>query len=432
LLVAAVAASCSVATDSGPVTDGSTGTAPTAESSPRGTGAPTSTTTTRVDPPTPAPINYSRPGPYEVGLTTISLGDRSVRVFYPADPAALPMAEPVTAYHPGDAYPPEVGALLATTVPELVADLPLAAYRDVPINDEGPFPIVLQSHGAGGSNLYSSQHLRQQASWGFVVAAPDHLSRNEVASVTNQWGGTPTDVDDLDNTLAALVAANASTDSVLGGGLDTQRVGAEGHSAGAAATYVFAVQEPRVKVWIGQAPVPPIVTSGTLAPFDRPAMVVAGDLDSLVTLPFAQSLYDGLSMPKRMIVVKGAGHATFLDRCQAIFARGGLAQYAEVYPELASLLQGAGDGCSPGNVDPAEAALLINHVMIAQYRIAFGDDRTDVSLDPAYLARTFPVAFGSEQASPPQETVAPVPRPGQVGPPSSSTSTTVAPTTVAP
>ena len=122
-----------------------------------------------------------------------------------------------------------------------------------------------------------------------------------------------------------------------------------------------------------------------------------------------QSQYDGLSIPKRMVLVKGAGHATFLDRCQAIFAAGGLGQRAGASPELDALLQGSGDGCEPGNTDPAVAAALVNHVMIAQYRVAFGEDRTDVSLDPAYLARTFPLAFGSEQVAPPQETLAPAP-----------------------
>lgn len=416
-MVLVVAVGCSVSTESAPTPGtGTAGSGATPPSAPRGTGAPTSTTTTRVDPPAPAPVNYSRPGPYEVGLTTISLGDRSVQVFYPASADGLTSTEHITSYRPGDAYPPEVAAILAASVPPLVAELPLDAYRDAPINEEGPFPIVLQSHGAGGSNLYSSQHLRHEASWGFVVAAPDHRSRNEVAAVTDTWGGTPTDLDDLANTLAALVAANADPTSVLGGGLDTQRVGAEGHSAGAAAAYLFALAEPRVKVWIGQAPAPAVAPAGAEPPLNRPAMIVAAESDTLVPLPIAQAQYDGLTTPKRLIVVRGSGHSTFVDRCQAIYASGGLAQFAEAFPQLSSLLDGSGDGCAPGNTDPAVAGSLIDHVMIAQYRIAFGDDRTDVSLDPGYLARTFPVAFASEQAAPPQVSTAPEPRPGQLTP----------------
>jgi len=411
VVFALVLSSCSVATETTGSGGSSSGNGTTSASSLSGTGAPTSTTTTRVPPPPPAPVNYSRPGPYEVGFTTLSLGDRSVRVFYPASSTGLDGLERLTSYRPGDAYPPEVAALLSATVPPLVADLPLDAYLDAPINDEGPFPVILQSHGAGGSNLYSSQHLRPEASWGFVVAAPDHLSRNEIASVANQWGGTPTDLDDLANSLAALVTANASPDSVLGGGLDTQRVGVEGHSAGAAAAYLFALAEPRVKVWIGQAPAPAVSPAGAEPPLDRPAMIVAADADALVSLGLAQTQYDGITPPKRLVVVQRAGHSTFLDRCQAIFAAGGLASFLETYPQLAALLEGSGDGCAPGNVDPVAAAELIDHVMIAQYRLAFGDDPTDVSLDPAYLARTFPEAFASEQADPPQATSSPVPRP---------------------
>jgi len=178
-------------------------------------------------------------------------------------------------------------------------------------------------------------------------------------------------------------------------------------------------------VWIGQAPAPAVSPAGAEPPLDVPAMVVAADGDSLVSLPLAQTQYDGLTTPKRMVVVKGAGHSTFVDRCQAIFAAGGLFAPLQLNPDLEPLLTGSGDGCSPGNTDPVVAGALIDHVMIAQYRMAFGDDRTDVSLDPAYLARTFPLAFGSEQAAPPQGTVAPEPRPGAVIP-------STAPTTASP
>ena len=141
--------------------------------------------------------------------------------------------------------------------------------------------------------------------------------------------------------------------------------------------------------------------------------------------PLAQAQYDGLTTPKRMVVVKGAGHSTFVDRCQPIYAVGGLAQFLDPFPDLAPLLEGTGDGCAPGNTDPVVAGELINHVMIAQYRLAFGDDRSDVSLDAAYLARTFPVAFGSEQADPPQVTAAPAP-------PVTGTLDPTVPTTAAP
>ncbi len=422
MLVGVLLAACSVDTDTTSPVVSNTDLTTTTVRSPRGTALASTTTTSRADAPAPAPANFARPGPYEVGLTTLSLGDRSVRVFYPAAEDRLDGLEHITSYRPGDAYPPEVAAILAATVPPLVADLPLDAYLDAPVNDEGPFPIVLQSHGAGGSNLYSSQHLRQEASWGFVVASPDHLSRNEVASITDQWGGSPTDLDDLTNTLAALVVANADPESVLAGGLDTQRVGTEGHSAGGAATYLFSIGEPRVKAWIGQASVP-ATPVGELPPFAGSSMVVFGEADGLVSAATSQSLFDALAMPKRAVAVSGAGHSSFLDRCAAIFAAGGLTPFVEAHPALTSLLTGAGDGCAPGNVEPDAATDLINHVMIAQYRLAFGQDRTDVSLDPAYLARTFPTAFGSEQVSPPQEVVAPTadPRPGSSLPGASTT-----------
>ncbi len=365
-----------------------------------------------------APVNYSKPGPYPVGMQRLTMGATKVVVFYPATKDGLDKLTHVTSYSSGEAFDATLRQTVAGLVPEFVQDIPIDAYQDAPINAEGPFPVVIHSHGFGGFYLFASQHFEQEASWGFVVAAPDHISRDLTAAAGGKivTDGDP-DVTDLTNTLDLLTQQNASATSPLKGGLDTQVVGAEGHSAGGRASYLFAAKTPQVKAWIGQAPSAPVRfdrSDTTLSAEEqlakrkellaaapvlgKPSMIVAGEKDSVIPLPGIQAQYDWMQPPKRMMVVKNSGHAGFLDVCKPIRAQGGLQKYSDKLPTFAPLFKLGDDGCGADNVDPVLAYAFINHVMIAQYRYVFGEDTSDVSLGKAYLEKTFPEAFGAEQS----------------------------------
>lgn len=382
-------------------------------------GAPGSTGTTPGTPRTAATVDFSAPGPYQVGTTSLRVGTTTAVVYYPADPEGLDRAPHLTSYSSGDAFGPELRALVAALVPELVQDIPVDAYRDARVNREGPFPVIVHSHGLGGFNLFGSHHFAQLASWGFVVAAPDHPSRDLAAVAGNKIvSAGDSDVADLMSTLDALQAQNTMRGRPLTGGLDTERVGTEGHAAGGRASYLFATKDARVKAWIGQAPSAPVtpdagdealsqdeqlarqtVALQTAPSLGKPAMIVAAEKDTVLPLAGIQAFYAWLSTPKRMLTVRNAGHAGFIDLCPPIREQGGVQKYAEKLPALAPVFQLADDGCGPDNTDPAKQAAFIDHVMIAQYRYVFGLDRTDASLAPEYLRRQFPEAFGGEQVA---------------------------------
>lgn len=350
-----------------------------------------------------APVDFSTRGPYDVGTMTLDVRGREAVLYYPADPASAKRSRHRTSYSLGDAYPPELRASLAPLVPELVQDIPIDAYESAQINAEGPFPIVLHSHGLGGTPRDSSQQLQHLASWGFVVAAPDHGSRDAAAVAANAvvTEGDP-DVADLRATLDVLSRENTRPGSPLLTGLDTTAVAAEGLDVGALAAYRFAISEPKVKVWAGQAPVAPAPDAAPVPPvLGRPALVITGERDSLVPLADVQAQYDQLAAPKRLAVVRNAGHAAFVDACAPSWRRGGLGPYAAQYPALVPLLQRNDDGCAAENIDPARASAYIEHLSVAEYRLALGLDPTDASLRDDFLRRTFPEAAAPIQAVPP-------------------------------
>ncbi|MEZ5268392.1 MAG: hypothetical protein R2789_07465 [Microthrixaceae bacterium] len=126
------------------------------------------TGTSPNDAPRAAEAAYAQPGPYGVGVVTLSLGDRDMELWYPADPADVEGQDRDT-YFVRDFVPAWVERLLDPEVnPPYVTD----AVRDVPAATDGPFPLVLFSHGFAGFRLTSTALTTHLASWGFVVIAP--------------------------------------------------------------------------------------------------------------------------------------------------------------------------------------------------------------------------------------------------------------------
>src|SRR5262249_20926156 len=114
--------------------------------------------------------------PHAVGFTKLKLADgREVVVWYPA-------AKESVAGHATESI--DVASMLS---PALQAQVPASkrplytveAYDGAPAEAvDGGYPLVVFSHGFAGFPEQSVSLVRHLASWGFVVAAPDHVSRS--------------------------------------------------------------------------------------------------------------------------------------------------------------------------------------------------------------------------------------------------------------
>ncbi len=171
---------------------------------------------------------YAEAGPYVAGTTTLTAPDgRAVEVWYPADPGAEEGAEQ-DVFEITDLLPENLKAIVP---PELNPSYPTDAHRDIDASADGPFPVLVFSHGfAAYPTMYQflTTHL---ASWGIVVVAPDHRERGLLAAL----GGARTEVDDTEVLLTArdtALAASADEGALLGGTMDPSRQATAGHSAG--------------------------------------------------------------------------------------------------------------------------------------------------------------------------------------------------------
>lgn len=402
-----------------------------------GRGADGTTESTDAAPVDVEPVDLSGRGPYAVGQIDLQFdAEHTIAVFYPVDADAVPAGAEPYSYSGEDVLDPAISALLPASLSGRVA--PDDTWVGLPASGDGPFPTVLHSHGFSGNLRFANRHNAAVASWGYVVAAVDHPERGLAAILDRMLTGPAAaatasdeylDSDQLIAALDLLADPAALAGTPLEGAVDTERVAAEGHSAGGSASGT-AAYDPRVDLWIGQAPAAPIApgtdldaftteveaggqtrrqldTAALLGATDPPAvpsLVIAAEGDSIIPLERVEQTFAWLAAPKRLVVIAGSGHAVFVDPCLPIRQEGGLSGFVRALgldPAAVPLVELGENGCLPTDVDPEQVWGLIDHVTVAQLDLVFGrhSDVAEASLDPSFLDATFPGLVREVEAS---------------------------------
>ena len=374
LLATIAVSACSSDDSASPATDAPTTLSPATE-------APT---TVSLDPSVEA-MMYTEAGPYPVGVTTLELAaGNKVEVWYPA-------VEGTTGaefYDTRDFVPPAIKALLTADVP---ARYEYTAGRDADVAD-GQYPVVLFSHGYSGMRFQSTFLTAHLASWGMVVAAPDHWSRDLFHVLSAPVGDRESATAELLGTLDLVTSGNDDPASLLQGHVDLSRVIALGHSAGGG-TIVSAANDDRIDGYISMAS--GVLGMGssdatTIAPptfVNKPSFFIAGALDAIISAEEStRPSFEAVPGPSRLWIIDGVGHNGFDDFCTfgngsgiiGVALASGLGPLLDAQPQLKTLGQ---DGCIPP-AEPVELGFpIIKHAVTAQLRFWFGDDATPVGLD---------------------------------------------------
>lgn len=278
-----------------------------------------------------AGIDYDAPGPHPVANDrfVLTAGDREllVEVWYPADPASAEAAA--------------AGQSIAEFVPEgpdreafdaLLTDLSPAgtigtrtqtssAFAAPPAAGSWPLLVFSHCHNCARFSSYSlAEHL---ASHGFVVAAPDHAGNtlfDSGALLSDEF--LMTRVGDLQAVLDALTGDDdALPSSIKGEGIvDSSRIGAFGHSYGAATVGRLAQEDARILAAMPiAAPVENPIFPGTqVAAIERPLLFVRAEEDNSI-LAIGNNLinlnFTGANPPVWLVKVRDAGHWNFSDIC---------------------------------------------------------------------------------------------------------------------
>jgi len=218
--------------------------------------------------------------------------------------------------------------------------LPGALQRAVRDADTagGTYPLVLYFHGGYGHRREATELCTHLASHGYVVAAPDFPGDNVADTVGHASGTTATvahtPIDESARrrprqAVAVLDALEASL-APLSLRIRTDRVGSCGISMGGYTSLAVNSLDQRFAASFAMCPMygthgltPQVGRLGRLLRVDDwgrpvPVLILAGEVDPLVALPDLRELHGKLRAPKRLVVLKRAGHMHFADGAEAV------------------------------------------------------------------------------------------------------------------
>ena len=377
-----------------------TSSAPTGPPSTTASPAPTTVVpSTTVVPPTtlsPAQLaaDYSKPGPFPVGVTKLALpAGNEVVVWYPA----VPGTTGTFTYDVRDYNSPAIKALLTADIP---ATFSIDAGLDAAVAD-GRHPLALYSHGFSGIDVGSSFLTATLASYGVVVAAPDHPSRDLASATSGKVGDQTSAVTDLLATVTLLHDQDATSGGRFSGHVDTAKVVAIGHSAGGG-TVLSAAADPSISAYVslasgalGQRSTDGSSTTVAPPPMPaKPSLFIAGKVDTVVPWEtVTKPAYDAAPSPSALWVIDGVGHNGFDDFCTfgngkgiiGIAEASGLGPFLDTNPQFRKLGQ---DGCIPPAVPVEQAWPIIRHAVTAFALQQFGNRGATADLQPS-LAGAF-------------------------------------------
>src|SRR2546421_7333808 len=249
-----------------------------------------------------APAKAPRPKVAPIGKYTVGVVNQTfVDTTRPTDQNGSAPPQPSRTLKTAIYYP-------AQGVP---ADKPVE--NATPAKKNGPYPLILFTHGLYARGVYYEDILKAWASAGYVVAAPDYPLSNHDAVGGADFGRA---VGDTKNQTAdaSFVINQVIKDKQLGGIVDPKRIGASGHSLGGITTYGVAFsaccRDQRIKAALPMSGFAGIVEPIQQYAWDSQTALLSlhGNADGTVPYVSDVNTFAWAKPPKFLLTFEGAGH----------------------------------------------------------------------------------------------------------------------------
>lgn len=153
--------------------------------------------------------------------------------------------------------------------------------------NEMKHPVILWGNGTGASTSVYSGFLSHLASYGFVV----------VAANTTMAGSGNEMIQGID----LIISENQKSSSVFYNRINTQAIGATGHSQGGIGTVAAVAKDSRITCSM------PLMGTGASA-ISSPILIVAGSSDTIVSPTLVKRIYSAARGPAIYAELQGASH----------------------------------------------------------------------------------------------------------------------------
>lgn len=184
---------------------------------------------------------------------------------------------------------------------------------------DGPFPIVLFSHGLGATPESFEPLFDDWVRDGFVIVGPTY-PHTSGRSATNprDLANQPADASLV---LDSVIELASDGDHPLSGRLDTERVAAVGHSMGGMTTIGLASEccaDDRIDASVVYAGAASWFSTGGFVRDAPPLLFIHGDADGIVSYESGRDAYEDAPGPKAFLTLEGADHVgSFFDDASA-------------------------------------------------------------------------------------------------------------------
>jgi dienelactone hydrolase len=282
---------------------------------------------------TPDPLSK---GPFPVGVTTTVFVDKSrtdnftkeprtlvTEIWYPAadDARRLPVNR-YSQFYPGGVTP-EIDELLKKSYKMSAAEIDKIyfneAHRDANVR-KGRFPLVVFSHGNGGTRNQNTFWCDYLASHGYIIVSADHTANARLTVINgkpivfqaserqNSARDRPLDMQFL---LDQMTAWDKGADKRFAGRIDTERAAATGMSFGSFTAHWVTDQDPRFKAMIAMSGAPDTHTNLTI-----PSLRMLGVEDRTIGErgnALIRANHAKHTGPSFLLELKNGGHYSFTD-----------------------------------------------------------------------------------------------------------------------
>ena len=193
------------------------------------------------------------------------------------------------------------------------------AVRNAPVR-KGRFPLVVFSHGNGGSRNQNTFWCDYLASHGYIIVSPDHTGNARFTIIdgkpvlfqggerNNSATDRPLDVRFL---LDQMIKWDKGADKRFKGRIDTERAAVAGMSFGSFTAHWASDQDPRFKAVIAMSGAPASHTNLTV-----PSLRMLGTEDRTLGVPGNNAIRDNHAKhtgPSYLLELKNGGHYSFTD-----------------------------------------------------------------------------------------------------------------------
>ena len=186
-----------------------------------------------------------------------------------------------------------------------------------PEGDEGPYPLVIFSHGVTAHAADYEPEISEIAAAGYVVAGPDfpETTGGDGIDAFEFVVHQPADVSFV---IDQVLALDAGSEGPLAGLVDEERIGVAGHSLGGITTFGVAYnsccRDDRIDAaspWAGL-----LLPYGEGTAYDLsgvPMLLIHGDLDDTVPYRGSTQAFEQATAPRYLLTVLEADHGSYLD-----------------------------------------------------------------------------------------------------------------------